>query len=80
MVTTPVLIQTAAAVITALAAVGVFGLAWRIFSLVREHDRVLFGEANVQGWDGIVSMVQQNRDRIAEMQANNRLDTPPADD
>lgn len=76
MVATYLIIQTAAAVVTALAALGVFGLAWRMFNLVREHDRVLFGEDSVRGWDGIVPMVQRNRESIERL----KTDPESADD
>lgn len=69
------LIQTVAAVVTALSALGIFGLAIKIFRLAKEHDRVLFGEDSVQGWDGIVPMVQRNRECIEQLK-----DDVPADD
>lgn len=57
------LIQAVSALVTALAAAGILGVAYRLYALVREHDRVLFGEDAVPGWGGIVPMVQANRER-----------------
>lgn len=63
-----VTVQTAAAIITALSAVGVFGLVHQIYKTILEHDRVLFGEDSVSGWDGIVPMVQRHEQEIDELQ------------
>lgn len=60
------LIQTVAAVITALAATGILGLAVQIYRRVLEHERILLGEDAVEGWNGIVSMVQRHNELIEE--------------
>jgi hypothetical protein len=60
-------IQTGAAVLTALSALGIFGLGWRVYKTLQVHDRVLFGEDEVQGWDGIVPVVRGNRDDLEQL-------------
>lgn len=59
----PVTIQTAAAVVSALAASGILAVAVKLYQLVKEHDRVLHGEPSVDGWNGLVPMVRKNRQR-----------------
>lgn len=57
------LVQTAATVITAIAAAGAFRYVRRYVQTLREHERVLFGEEAVEGWDGIVPTVKANKER-----------------
>lgn len=75
MVDAYVLIQTGAAVVTALAAAGAFAYVRSGLRSLREHDRVLFGEDSVDGWNGIVPVVQRNRECIEELKTN----LPPDD-
>lgn len=65
------LIIEASAIITALSAIGVFGFTYRIFALVREHDRVLFGEDSVKGWNGLLGMVHEHRKELEKMEETN---------
>lgn len=60
------LIQAIGTVVTALASIGIFGLAIQLYRYVKEHNRILFGEDRVEGWDGIVPMVQEHREVLEE--------------
>lgn len=63
MVDAVVLIQTGAAVVTALSAIGIVGFAYRGWQLLLEHERVLHGEDAVDDWNGIVETAQSNKQR-----------------
>lgn len=57
------IIQTTAAVVTALAAAGAFTYVRRGMKLIDEHDRVLYGEDNVDEWNGLVGATKANKQR-----------------
>lgn len=59
----PTTVQTAAAVVSSLAASGILAVAVKLYQLVKEHDRILHGEPNVDDWNGLVPMVRRNRER-----------------
>lgn len=59
-----IIIQTASAVVTAIAAAGGFTFAWRSYRMLRRHERVLFGEESVDDWKGVVGMVENHRERL----------------
>lgn len=56
----------AAATVTATSALATAGFTRAIWKGVQRHDRVLFGEEEVENWNGLVSEVRENREALAE--------------
>lgn len=56
-------IVAVAATITATAAIGTFATAVATYRAVRQHERVLFGEEDVEAWDGLTTVVKRH-DRV----------------
>jgi len=60
------LILEVAAIVTASAATYTAHQARKVAETVEKHDRVLFGEDAVEGWNGIVSLVREHEETLEE--------------
>ena len=38
-------------------------IAWKLYQAVETHERTLFGESDVEGYDGVVAAVNENTQR-----------------
>ena len=56
----------AAATVTATSALATAGFTRAIYHGVKRHDRVLFGEEEIEEWNGIVAEVKRNREALTE--------------
>jgi len=59
--------QVAAGLVVA-STVSTAGTSLAIYRLLHKHDRTLYGEEDVEGWDGLVSQVEQNTEIVEEVQ------------
>lgn len=60
------IVVTASATIMAAATIGIFRRIDNLVSRVEKHDRTLYGEADVDGWQGLVARVASHESELED--------------
>jgi hypothetical protein len=60
------IIITASATIVAVATVGIYRRMDNLVSRVEKHDRTLYGESDIDGWDGLVARVASHESELED--------------
>lgn len=56
----------AMASVTAGASLSMLGLGWAMWKNQKQHDRALFGDEEIDDWDGLVTKVAENREALEQ--------------
>lgn len=68
------IIVSASATVVAAAAVGIYHRVDTLVENVQKHERTLYGEPDVDAWDGLVNRVANHEDELEERRGD---DTEP---